>query len=212
MDQVGLIAELREQGISDEHVLAAMRDVPRDAFVPADLKDRAWENYPLPIGEGQTISQPFIVAYMTQTIAIEPGDKVLEIGTGSGYQAAVLSAFGAEVWSVEVVAELAERGAGALSRAGFDDVHLRIGQGREGWPGIGDFDAIVVTAASRDAPPPLLTQLAPPAPPAPPGRGGRLILPLVTRWGDEVLTLLTRTSEGLTKQELLAVRFVPLVE
>lgn len=179
----------------------AMATVPREAFVRADDTARAYVNRPLPIGHGQTISQPFIVALMTDLLAIEPGDRVLEIGTGSGYQAAVLAALGAEVYSIEIVAELAATARARLARLGYHQVTVKAGDGKLGWPERAPFDAIVVTAAGA-LPPALVAQLA---------ADGRLVIPLGSPAGDQALTVVTRAADGSPQlAPKLAVRFVPL--
>ena len=177
--------QIESRDVRDPRVLAAMKKVPRQLFVPDSYRSRAHEDRPLPIGEGQTISQPYIVAFMTEIIELKKGDKVLEIGTGSGYQAAVLAELGAEVWSIEIVPELARRAAETLKATGYGRVHVREGDGYAGWPEHAPFDAVVVTAAPPMIPEPLKEQLA---------VGGRLILP-VGRRGQE-LVLVTRTESG----------------
>ena len=182
-------------------VEAAMRAVPRHLFVPPRARDDAYDNRPLSIGHGQTISQPFIVALMTELAAPAPGRRILEIGTGSGYQAAVLAAAGAEVYSVEIITALAEQAREQLAAAGYE-VHTRIGDGNLGWPEAAPFDAILVTAGGR-LPPALLEQLAP---------EGRLVIPINNNHGDQDLVLLTRAADGSTsRRNVLPVRFVPLV-
>ncbi len=183
-------------------VLRALREVPRHAFVPVAYADEAYQDRPLPIGHGQTISQPTIVALMTELLAVRPGDRVLELGTGSGYQAAVLAALGAEVFSIEIVPALGERARAVLDREGYGGVHTRIGDGYFGWPGQEPFDAIVVTAAGDHIPPPLVRQLKP---------GGRMVLPVGGRYLTQHLVLVERAADGsVSTRELLPVRFVPL--
>ncbi|MDZ7748376.1 MAG: protein-L-isoaspartate(D-aspartate) O-methyltransferase [Halofilum sp. (in: g-proteobacteria)] len=186
----------------DARVLDAMRRVPRDAFVPADMAHHAWDNSPLPIGEGQTISQPYIVALMTDLLDPEPGDRVLEVGTGCGYQAAVLAEVVGEVWSIEFLRGLGEAARERLERLGYANVHLRIGNGREGWPEAAPFDGILVTAGARDVPPALVEQLAP---------GGRLVIPVgAGRMGQE-LRVVTKDADGnVDEHGVLPVAFVPL--
>lgn len=194
--------QLAARDISDRRVLAAMGQVPRHEFVPSKMRALAYADHPLPIGEGQTISQPYIVAFMSQAVAIKPGDKVLEIGTGSGYQAAVLAAMGAQVYSVEIIPELAARAKALLKRLGYA-VHLKLGDGNLGWPQEAPFDAIVVTAAARRIPPKLTDQLKP---------GGRMIIPVGPESWAENLVLVTKSLQGkVGKRSLMAVRFVPLV-
>ncbi len=183
-------------------VTAAMRSVPREAFVPPALKSQAYRDSPLPIGNGQTISQPYIVAVMSHLAEVAPGERVYELGTGSGYQAAVLGAMGVEVYSVEIVPALAERAAAVLEHLGYDKVHVRAGDGYLGWPEAAPFDAVVVTAAHPEIPQPLVEQLK---------IGGRIVMPV--GGSDEVqqLTVLTKQPNGqLQQRALLPVRFVPI--
>jgi protein-L-isoaspartate(D-aspartate) O-methyltransferase len=193
-----------QSGLSkfSEEVLAAMNKVPRHAFVPESVRLYAYEDRPLPIGEGQTISQPFIVALMTELLRIDATSRVLEIGTGSGYQAAVLSEMTSQVFSIEIVQELGEQAARTLKQLHYDNVQVRIGDGFEGWPIHAPFDAIIVTAAGIDIPPPLLDQLKP---------GGRLVLPLGPRDGYQVLKVIEKTGDGeINEIDIMGVRFVPL--
>ena len=186
----------------DPAVTQAMRSVPREAFVPPALRDRAYQDSPLPIGAGQTISQPYIVAVMSHLAGVETGDRVYELGTGSGYQAAVLGAMGVEVYSVEIVPELAERAAATLARLGYDTVHARAGDGYLGWPEAAPFDAVVVTAAHPEIPDPLVEQLK---------VGGRLVMPVGAVHEIQQLTVLTKQPDGsLQERALLPVRFVPI--
>jgi protein-L-isoaspartate(D-aspartate) O-methyltransferase len=198
-----LAAFLREQGIRDERVLRAMAQLSRAAFVPDDLRGDAEADRPLPIGHGQTISQPFIVAYMTEQLRLGGEERVLEVGTGSGYQTAILSLLAAEVYSIEVVPELAERArALLLGRLGLPNVRLRAGDGALGWPEEAPFDRVIVTAAAPQVPPALVAQLAP---------GGRMILPVGPDAEAQVLRLVDRGRDGVTAQaDVLGVRFVPL--
>ena len=191
--------QIEGRGIRDARVLEAMRRVPRQRFVPENLRSRAFEDNPLPLGQGQTISQPYIVAFMTEAARLRPGERVLEVGTGSGYQAAVLSAVGARVYSIEILAELAESARRTLKDTGYGDVSVRTGDGFRGWPEEAPFDAIVVTAAPEEVPEPLLAQLKP---------GGRLIIPLGS--GHQDLLRVTRTPSGYQRETLLPVRFVPM--
>jgi protein-L-isoaspartate(D-aspartate) O-methyltransferase len=180
-------------------VLDALRAVPRHEFVPADQRALAYVDRALPIGHDQTISQPYVVAFMTQALAVEPGEKVLEIGTGSGYQAAVLAALGAEVFSIEIVEPLGRAAAVRLERLGYD-VAVRIGDGYRGWPEQAPFDAIILTAAPPEVPSPLLDQLKP---------GGRMVLP--EGEGFQQLVLVTKDADGsVMRRSLLDVRFVPM--
>ena len=186
----------------DTRVLGAMARVPRHEFVTPDLVDSAYHNRPLPIGHGQTISQPYIVAIMTDLLDIEPGQRVLEIGTGSGYQAAVLAEFGARVWSIEIIEALGEQAKTRLPQLGYDKVETRLGDGYYGWSEHAPFDAIIVTAAASHVPPPLLQQLKP---------GAKMIIPVGSPFSTQQLVLITRgeDDEFITRQ-VLPVRFVPL--
>ena len=198
----GLLAQLRRQGIRDPRVLDAMSRVPRERFLPPELRAYGEEDRALPIGLGQTISQPYVVAFMTEWLRLDGLERVLEIGTGSGYQAAVLGLLACEVFSVEVLPELSARAAEALAELGIRNVRLRVGDGRRGWPEEAPFDRIVVTAAPATLPEPLIVQLAP---------GGRLLAPLGSG-EDQVLRLVTKDAAGrLSATDLLPVRFVPLV-
>jgi protein-L-isoaspartate(D-aspartate) O-methyltransferase len=187
--------------VLDARVLDAMRRVPRHAFVPADLEGHAYEDRPLPIGYGQTISQPYIVALMTDLLRLPPGSRALEIGTGSGYQAAVLAALGYEVFTIEIVPELAQQAQTHLSNAGFTQVQVRQGDGFFGWPEKAPFDGIVVTAAAPQVPPPLIEQLKP---------SGRMVIPLGTAFLVQQLVLVEKLGHGTLRSEaLLPVAFVP---
>jgi protein-L-isoaspartate(D-aspartate) O-methyltransferase len=191
--------QLIARHIRDPLVLDAMRTVPRHLFVAPDLIPAAYEDTPLPIGWGQTISQPYIVAFMTEAVRLRGGDKVLEVGTGSGYQAAVLAEIADSVYTIEIVEPLGRNAASRLARLGYGNVTVRIGDGYLGWPEAAPFDAILVTAAPDHIPQPLLDQLAP---------GGRLIIPVGT-W-DQELIVVTRTDTGYKEQRVLPVRFVPM--
>ena len=197
-----MVAEqIVSRGVKDPLVLQAMRTVPRHEFVPPELRASAYEDHPLPIGQGQTISQPYIVAFMTELAAVGPGSRVLEVGTGSGYQAAVLSELGAAVYSIELLAPLSEEAGRALARTGHGSVRLRVGDGHGGWPEAAPFDAIVVTAAAPSVPPALREQLA---------SGGRLVIPVGAF--DQEIEVHRRTGDGFTVERVLPVRFVPLVK
>jgi protein-L-isoaspartate(D-aspartate) O-methyltransferase len=186
----------------DERVLRALREVERHRFVPENVQAEAYANRPLPIGHGQTISQPYIVALMTDLVAPRPGDRVLEVGTGSGYQAAVLAELVGEVYSIEIIEPLAEQARERLERLGYDNVTTRLGDGYFGWEEQAPFDAIVVTAAASHVPPPLIAQLKP---------GGRLVIPVGGRFAVQYLLLVEKTAAGETvTRQVTAVRFVPL--
>ncbi len=190
-------------GIDDPVVIEAMATVPRHRFVPAEYLGQAYENHPLPIGYGQTISQPYIVALMTETLELEPGEKVLEIGTGSGYQAAILAEVGAEVYSIEIVGPLAETAKERLAELGYTAIQLRAGDGYDGWPEAAPFDAIIVTAAPDHVPQALLAQLA---------VNGVMVVPVGPPGGYQELWRLKRLSESEVESTSLGgVRFVPLV-
>ena len=183
-------------------VVAAMEKVERHRFVPAAIAALAYLNRPLPIGHGQTISQPFIVALMTDLMKVKPGDRVLEIGTGSGYQAAVLAELARMVYSIEIIEPLGEEAAGRLKSLGYRNVETRVGDGYYGWPEAAPFDAIMVTAAASHVPPPLLKQLKP---------GGRMLIPLGTQFMTQYLMLVEKQPDGsVTSRQILPVRFVPL--
>ena len=188
-------------GHVDAPVLEAMRAVPRHEFVPAEVSGQAYADRSLPIGLGQTVSQPFIVALMTHLLEVKPGDRVLEIGTGSGYQAAVLARLAGEVYSVEIVAELAQRAAQTLERQGYTNITARIGDGYQGWAEHAPYDGIVVTAAPDHVPPALVAQLKP---------GGRLVIPVGGLFPD--LMVIAKAADGTTTSTtIVSVRFVPLV-
>jgi protein-L-isoaspartate(D-aspartate) O-methyltransferase len=191
--------QLAARGIRDERVLEAMRRVPRHRFVDPEEVPYAHEDRPLPIGHGQTISQPFIVAFMTEALELDGTERVLEIGTGSGYQAAVLAELAREVFTIEIVPALGEEARARLAELGYRNVHVLVGDGYQGWPEHAPFDAIIVTAAPDHVPQPLVEQLAP---------LGRMIVPVGTR--DQELVLLRRTETGLVSESVLPVRFVPM--
>jgi protein-L-isoaspartate(D-aspartate) O-methyltransferase len=193
--------QLLARGLQDRAVLAAMREVPRHLFVPDGAQDRAYADHPLPIGYDVTISQPYVVALMTELAAVRPGDRVLEIGTGSGYQAAVLAQLGAEVDSVEIIEQLATSARQRLAALGYERVRVRHSDGYLGWPERAPYAAILLTAAPPEIPPALIEQLA---------LGGRLVAP-VGPAGDQRLIVLTRTPAGLTRREEGGVRFVPMI-
>jgi protein-L-isoaspartate(D-aspartate) O-methyltransferase len=200
---VALAGALRQEGIRDERVLAAIAQLPREAFVPEPLRAAADDDRPLPIGHGQTISQPFVVAYMTERLGLAGDERVLEVGTGSGYQTALLSMLAEEVYSIEILPELAERAREVLlGRLGLANVRLRTGDGALGWPEAAPFHRVIVTAAAEAVPPALLSQLAP---------GGRMIIPVGSSSEAQVLRQLDRGKDGVVMvSDLLGVRFVPL--
>ena len=191
--------QVARRGIRAESVLEAMRRVPRHRFVPRSVEDSAYDDRPLSIGHGQTISQPYVVAFMTDALQLDGYERVLEIGTGSGYQAAVLAEVAGEIYTIEIVTALAERAESTLRELGYTNVHVRAGDGYRGWPAHAPFDAIMVTAAPNHIPQPLIDQLA---------IGGRMILPVGDRSQD--LVLIVKTAEGVTKRSVLPVRFVPM--
>jgi protein-L-isoaspartate(D-aspartate) O-methyltransferase len=192
--------QIASRGVIDARVLDAMRKVRREHFVPADLALRAYDDRPLPIGYGQTISQPFIVAHMTETLDVEPHHTVLEVGSGSGYQAAILGELARTVYTIEIVPELARRAASALKSLGYRNVHVREGDGYAGWPQHAPFDRIMVTAAPAEIPRPLIDQLA---------VGGRLIIPVGEQGRPQWLTVVERTAKGVTERRTIPVQFVP---
>ncbi|MGD1020506.1 MAG: protein-L-isoaspartate(D-aspartate) O-methyltransferase [Verrucomicrobiia bacterium] len=180
--------QIESRGVSDPRVLAAMRKVPRHEFVPEDQADAAYEDHPLPIGYGQTISQPYIVALMTELLHLTPGAKVLEVGTGCGYQTAVLAEIAGEVYSVEIIEPLAKESADRLRRLGYQNVHIKHADGYLGWPEHAPFDAIVVTAGAEHIPPPLIEQLKP---------SGRMAIPVGEAHAEQSLLLVQKGSNGV---------------
>jgi protein-L-isoaspartate(D-aspartate) O-methyltransferase len=202
MEDLRLIDALRAQGIRDERVLAAMAALNRADFVEGGERSQAWRDEPLPIGEGQTISQPYVVARMTQAASVQPGERVLEVGTGSGYQTAVLLGLGADVYTVELRPALAERARARLTPAFSERLHTRVGDGWRGWPEAAPFDAIIVTAAPDEVPAALLAQLR---------RGGRLVGPVGPQHASQQLVRIVRhEDDSFETEQLLAVRFVPM--
>ena len=191
---------IASRDVKDARVLAAMRKVPRHEFVPANVRTRAYDDAPVPIGHGQTASQPYVVAVMTELAELRPDSRVLEIGTGSGYQAAVLAEVAGEVYSIELLEPLAASARRTLERLGYGRVHLRQGDGYRGWPEAGPFDAIVVTAAPPEVPKALLDQLV---------IGGRLVVPVGTE--EQELEVHRRTAEGFRVKKVFPVTFVPMV-
>jgi protein-L-isoaspartate(D-aspartate) O-methyltransferase len=199
-----MVEQLRAYGIADSAVLEAMAEVPRHLFIPARFRSitAPYGDHACPIGHGQTISQPYIVAYMTGYISPRPGERILEVGTGSGYQAAVLAELGAEVYSIEIIPELADHARGVLEELGYDEVRVRTGDGYLGWPEHAPFDAVIVTCAPEEVPEALVEQLAP---------SGRMILPLGEADGMQRLVTLRKTPDGMEVREEMPVRFVPMV-
>jgi len=203
MERLRMVREQLEspgRGITNARVLEVMSRVPRHEFVPVESRSHAYEDRPLPIGYGQTISQPYIVAFMTEYLDPRPTDRVLEIGTGSGYQAAVLSELVAEVYTIEIVESLADRASEDLSRLAYTNVHVKAGDGYRGWPDEAPFDSIIVTCAPDSVPQPLVDQLAP---------GGRMIIPVGQIW-EQHLVLLEKEGGRLEQRSVLPVRFVPM--
>ncbi len=194
-----VVTQIEARGVEDPAVLAAMRAVPRHLFMPEDTRHAAYEDHPVPIGYEQTISQPFIVAFMSELAHVEEGDRVLEIGTGSGYQAAILEEMGARVFSIEIVEPLAESAAKVLRELGHDGVTVRHGDGYGGWPEEGPFDAVILTAAPPQIPKALIEQLA---------AGGRLVAPVGRHYQE--LVVVTSGPDGPVGEVILPVRFVPM--
>ncbi len=194
--------QIRSRGVRDEIVLAAMSKVPRHLFVPEAYQPLAYADGPLPIGQGQTISQPYIVAFMTEALGLSPEDRVLEVGTGSGYQAAVLAEVVREVYTIEIIPELGNSAKERLERLGYRNANVRIGDGYLGWPEKAPFDAIIVTAAAGKIPEPLVAQLK---------DGGKLCIPVGPTGSVQSLIRITKRGERVEREDLLPVRFVPLV-
>jgi len=192
--------QLIPRGINDQRVLAAMAKVPREEFVAPESRAESYEDGPLPIGYGQTISQPYIVAFMTEQLHPKPGDRVLEIGTGSGYQAAILAELASEVYSIEIVEPLAKSAEATLQRLGYKNVHVKFGDGYKGWPEEGPFDAIIVTCAPDKVPQPLVDQIK---------DGGRMVIPVGDYFAQQ-LYLLEKKNGQLKQSATLPVRFVPM--
>lgn len=193
--------QLEARGIRDRRVLDAMRAVPRHRFVSEGLRDQAYADRPLPIGRGQTISQPYVVAIMAELLELEGRERVLEVGSGSGYAAAVLSLLAAEVYGIELEPELNERAVATIEALGYRNVHLRAGDGFGGWPDVAPFDAILLSCAAEEIPPPLWEQLK---------VGGRFLYPRGSAWGDQELVLVVKTPQGPRERRLDPVRFVPM--
>jgi protein-L-isoaspartate(D-aspartate) O-methyltransferase len=194
--------QIAGRGVRNERVLAAMRKVPRHEFVPRAFRDEAYEDTPLPIGHGQTISQPYVVAFMTEAIDPRPKQRILEVGTGSGYQAAVLAELEAEVYTIELIPDLAKDAAARLEQLGYRNVHVRAGDGYKGWPDAAPFDAVTVTCGADHVPEPLFEQLKP---------GGVMIIPVGDSLEGQSLRLITKGPNGERKsRDVMPVRFVPL--
>jgi protein-L-isoaspartate(D-aspartate) O-methyltransferase len=194
--------QIQRRGVTDERVLDAMRRVPRHRFVPAEHQYAAYDDQPLPIGHGQTISQPYIVAYMTELLTPQPSDRVLEVGAGSGYQTAVLAELAGEVYTIEIVDALAERARVTIGDLGYTNVHVRAGDGYKGWPEAAPFHKIIVTAAPAVIPQSLLDQLA---------EGGTLVVPVWRQDETQTMTIVRKTADGVTTERTIPVRFVPMV-
>lgn len=193
--------QIETRGINDSTTLAAMRKVERHKFVPSKYQNQAYEDHPLPIGEDQTISQPYIVALMTQVLDLRKNEKVLEIGTGSGYQAAVLAEICDHVYTIEIIESLGQRAQKRLADLGYDNIHVKIGDGYQGWEKHGPFDAIIVTCAPTHIPEPLKQQLA---------EGGKMVIPVGQTFAQE-LVLLTKTNGKIRRKAIIPVRFVPML-
>ena len=192
--------QLKPRGIKDQRVLAAMAKVPRQEFVPADERIGAYEDGPLPIDYGQTISQPYIVAFMTEQLRPKPTDRVLEIGSGSGYQAAILAELVTDVYTIEIIEPLAKSAEATMQRLGYKNVHIKVGDGYQGWPEEAPFDAVIVTCAPENVPQPLIDQLQ---------NGGRMVIPVGERFAQQ-LYLLEKKNGRLKESATLPVRFVPM--
>ena len=192
--------QLVRRGIDDQRVLAAMGKVPREEFVPANMRSKSYHDSPLPIGYEQTISQPYMVARMTQELRVQPRDRVLEIGTGSGYQSAVLAELAAEIYSIEIVEPLAKMAEATLQRLGYKNVRVKVGDGYKGWPEAAPFDAIMVSCAPDHVPQPLIDQLR---------NGGRMIIPVGPQYAQQ-LYLFDKINGGLRERVVETVRFVPM--
>ena len=194
-------SQIMKRGIHDQRVLDAMLKVERHVFLPHELKELAYTDQPLPIGKGQTISQPYIVALMSELAKIKSNDRVLEIGTGSGYQAAILAELSKEVYTIEIIPELAEKAEGLLKKLGYENIKVRQGDGYLGWPEYAPFDVIIVTAAPIEVPEELVSQFS---------EGGRMVIP-IGEAGNQVLKLLIKSSGEVIEKEVIPVRFVPMV-
>jgi protein-L-isoaspartate(D-aspartate) O-methyltransferase len=193
--------QIRQRGVADTRVLTAMETIPRERFVPPGARSQAYDDVPLAIGFNQTISQPYIVAYMTEVLDVRDSHRVLEIGTGSAYQAAVLGKLAREVWTIEIVPELAASASDLLRGLGLNNVHVRLGDGYSGWPEQAPFDRIMATAAPDEIPAPLIEQLA---------VGGRLVIPVGSQGGPQWMMVVERSSNGVVQNRTIPVQFVPL--
>lgn len=191
--------QIQRRGVKDPRVLRAMRAIPRHAFIPGNLQSEAYEDHPVSIGEGQTISQPYIVAYMTELLEVKPGHSILEIGTGCGYQTAVLAILGAEVYTIEIIASLQQTARQTLHALGFENIDFYCGDGSSGWPQKRTFDRIIVTAAPPTIPQELVNQLA---------ESGKMVIPVGEMQQD--LTVMRRSNGRLSEEKVLPVRFVPI--
>ncbi len=196
-----VIEQIQRRGVNDSRVLTAMRDIPRHEFMPPDVRDTAYDDRAIAVGYGQTISQPYIVAFMTQELGLKPESRVLEIGTGTGYQTAVLAELVKEVYTIEIVEPLGRQAAETLGRLGYRNVHTRLGDGYRGWQEAGPFDAIIVTCAPHAIPPPLVEQLA---------EGGTMIIPVGPQGEPQNLVLLKKSGGRMEERKLLPVVFVPM--
>jgi protein-L-isoaspartate(D-aspartate) O-methyltransferase len=194
--------QIRARGVKDPRLLEAMAKVPREEFVPADQRPYAYQDGPLPIGEGQTISQPYIVALMTELLEVKKGARILEIGTGSGYQAAILAELTPHVYTIEIIPTLAQRAEATLRRLGYHTVEVKTGDGYLGWPEHAPFDGVIVTCAPGQVPQPLRDQLA---------EGGRMVIPVGPQWTSQTLYLLRKKKGKLEQTAVIPVRFVPMV-
>ncbi|MBI2266357.1 MAG: protein-L-isoaspartate(D-aspartate) O-methyltransferase [Armatimonadetes bacterium] len=194
--------QLRARGIKDQRVLRVMEEIPRELFVPKVYRSRAYEDSALPIGEGQTISQPYVVALMTQCLRLQGTERILEIGTGSGYQAAILGKLAKEVFTIEILEPLAREASALLLKLGYTNIHTKVGDGYKGWEEHAPFDAIIVTAAPLEIPQKLVEQLK---------DGGRMVLPLGDGWAQDLI-LLTKQGKETKKEVITNVRFVPMIK
>ena len=202
-ERMAMVATIAQYGVRDQHTLDALRRIPRHQFVPGEYQNEAYADYPLPIGYGQTISQPYIVAYMTEMLRVTPGMQVLEVGTGSGYQAAVLAELGCQVYTVEIFRALADSAGARLRRLGYAGVRVRHADGHLGWREAAPFDAVIVTAAADHVPPALIAQMKP---------GARMVIPVGSVYGVQNLILVQKPVQGaVTSENLLPVRFVPML-